>query len=438
MSNIQKKCSVISFEIKNRQELKEEIIKTLDKLILTERLITVITTSPITDQEFIEQMHELNYKIKSLNNLKSIENSASGESLQLINNIKIKCLFRLNNFFMEQFNLILADPSNASNIKCNLISHRYLIDFVRHHDEIMFEQIICIYIRTSRKIANSSYKIYFTKLFEAIDRNSLVDNLIGNIKKRPSKTEQSYMLGIRSALISTEIESKVIKLEAGVDKHLNDSMIEVKKTFHNSLEILKHSYLNYLIDVSWNRFYTVIRNNVESISSITALTCSSYEECHIITRRVSGVLSAFHSVITDFEPNKLVLIFSQFLQEWQTFIIAQASVFDSRKHQLVYQIINYNVVLNMIMAQSLIPIITDDVKIDSIHEASAKLSIEFIDDLRKKYKTMINVCFSIILDYYKEYTELLLKHYPNVVSKLNAKGKLIDVQQILIEIKKYR
>ncbi|KAF1744256.1 hypothetical protein MXB_2927, partial [Myxobolus squamalis] len=89
MLDIQKKCSNTSHELKARHLIKNEIVQLVDKLVISERMITAINSTPVTEQEFIEQMHELNYKITFIKQIENIQTISSKESIELINHLKI-------------------------------------------------------------------------------------------------------------------------------------------------------------------------------------------------------------------------------------------------------------------------------------------------------------------------------------------------------------
>ncbi|KII63675.1 Vacuolar protein sorting-associated protein 52 [Thelohanellus kitauei] len=201
------------------------------------------------------------------------------------------------------------------------------------------------------------------------------------------------------------------------------------------------------------------------------------------------------------------MTFTQFIQEWENFILIQASIFDIRKEQLVYEIVNYNMVLSILSAQTHIPLVAERINIPVIYQDSSKLCSDLVKELNKRYKNMINqvcleelapfferlisftncftgtsntnedeimelsnhfaatwknslmvvavdikklfapsyidqeikeVCMSMLIDYYRKFVGILSNHYPVMYSKLVSKDKIVDIHQILVEIKKYR
>uniref|UniRef100_A0A6B2FXF2 Vacuolar protein sorting-associated protein 52 homolog (Trinotate prediction) n=1 Tax=Myxobolus squamalis TaxID=59785 RepID=A0A6B2FXF2_MYXSQ len=276
--------------------------------------------------------------------------------------------------------------------------------------------------------------------------------------------------------------------------------------YNRSFNHLKN-YLDIIIEKSWCRLCVVVNLYIESIRSNDIPCGISYDQCHIITQQTSGLLSALYGLISDFEPSKLALLFTQLVQEWSSFVSIEASVFDDRNMQLVFEIVNYNMVLNMINVQPHIPLIFKELRIEHIHEESIPICNEIVNGFRKKYKNMIyqichdhlfqffgdmialiknpkpklqdgahkaltisinftstwknslmvistdlkklfiknyldqeliEACFSIFIELYKEYSLLISNYYPEVMKQLNEKGKVVDIQNILIEMKKYR
>ncbi|KAL5011478.1 hypothetical protein ScPMuIL_010029 [Solemya velum] len=63
IQTLQEQSIAMNVKLKNRQSIRGELSQFVDEMVIPESMINHILDSPVTEREFLEQLHELNHKI---------------------------------------------------------------------------------------------------------------------------------------------------------------------------------------------------------------------------------------------------------------------------------------------------------------------------------------------------------------------------------------
>ena len=243
IQHLQDSSLEISSKLKNRQDLHQELAQFVDELVVSESLIEQIMVLPVTDQGFIEALHELNHKIKFVREQKFAGTNAAGDVESVIEKLKFKAIAKIREFMLQKI-LSFRRPLTNYQIPQNaLLKHRFFYEFLLNNDRITAEQIQDEYIETTSKIQYSYFNSYMSKLWKLkFKKNAGKNDLIGKIETKKTSaasqitaafTRQSltnrgsvFTLGERAKILK-ELEASVIvpHAETKVDAHYHYEML---------------------------------------------------------------------------------------------------------------------------------------------------------------------------------------------------------------------
>lgn len=89
---LQEQSIAMNIKLKNRQSVRSELSQLVDELVVPNSMINIILETPVTEQEFLEQLHELNNKINYVKEQSFKETCACVDVQDILDRLKIKLL----------------------------------------------------------------------------------------------------------------------------------------------------------------------------------------------------------------------------------------------------------------------------------------------------------------------------------------------------------
>uniref|UniRef100_A0A3Q4HTR8 Vacuolar protein sorting-associated protein 52 homolog n=1 Tax=Neolamprologus brichardi TaxID=32507 RepID=A0A3Q4HTR8_NEOBR len=90
IQTLQQQSVSMNVRLKNRQAVRSHLSQLVDELVVPGAMISTILDSPVTEQEFLEQLHELNTKINFAKELSFRETLACSDIQDIVDRLKLK------------------------------------------------------------------------------------------------------------------------------------------------------------------------------------------------------------------------------------------------------------------------------------------------------------------------------------------------------------
>lgn len=163
IQSLQETSLDISIKLKNRQELHQDVCQFVDELMISESMITTIMDANVTDQDFIECLHELNHKIKFIREQKFSGAAAAADVEETIHKLKFKAIAKLREYLLQKIFTYRKPLTNYQISQNAMLKHRFFYEFLLSNDRNTAGQVRDEYIETASKMYFSYFKGYLDK-----------------------------------------------------------------------------------------------------------------------------------------------------------------------------------------------------------------------------------------------------------------------------------
>ncbi|KAM7542365.1 hypothetical protein Aperf_G00000007122 [Anoplocephala perfoliata] len=166
--------------LQNRQAVRGELSQFLSDMVVPDTLIQHIFLTPITEQEFMENLHELDQKLGIITEYGAKEYPACQDIGSLLTKLKIKAIARIREYLMEKIRSLRKPMANYQVPQLHLLRFRYFYEFLLIHEKETAREIRVNYLFTMEKVYFAYFKTYASKLLKLQADSSLEkDDLVG-------------------------------------------------------------------------------------------------------------------------------------------------------------------------------------------------------------------------------------------------------------------
>uniref|UniRef100_W5KKM1 Vacuolar protein sorting-associated protein 52 homolog n=1 Tax=Astyanax mexicanus TaxID=7994 RepID=W5KKM1_ASTMX len=177
----------------------------------------VILDSPVTEQEFLEQLHELNNKINFAKELSFRETLACSDIQDIVDRLKIKAVSKIREFILQKIYSFRKPMTNYQIPQNTLLKYRFFYQFLLANERTVAKEIRDEYVDTMSKIYFCYFKSYSSRLLkvqyeDVADKDDLMgvedtakkDILPSGFFSKPSLKSRNtiFTLGQRGAVLS--------------------------------------------------------------------------------------------------------------------------------------------------------------------------------------------------------------------------------------------
>ncbi|EDO47167.1 predicted protein, partial [Nematostella vectensis] len=269
IQTLQEQSLSMNIKLKNRQAIRGELSQFVDEMMVTDSMIKHICDTPVTEQSFIEQLHELHHKIDFVKE-QSFKGALScndvGDILE-----KLKAVQKIRDYILQKIYLFRRPNTNYQVPQNALLKYRYFNEFLLAHHRQVAREVKDEYVDTMSKIYFSYFKSYMAKLMklqyeEVADRDDLIgveDNARkGFFTSRPMLKNRStiFTLGNRGNVITSELEEPIIVPHTAQKMEKKYSFESLFRSLHFAL--LDNSCREYLFLVD---FFMVTGNAAKDV-----------------------------------------------------------------------------------------------------------------------------------------------------------------------------
>ncbi|XP_036419172.1 vacuolar protein sorting-associated protein 52 homolog [Colossoma macropomum] len=221
IQTLQQQSVSMSVRLKNRQAVRSQLSQLVDELVVPSTMISVILDSPVTEQEFLEQLHELNNKINFAKELSFRETLACSDIQDIVDRLKIKAVSKIREFILQKIYSFRKPMTNYQIPQNTLLKYRFFYQFLLANERTVAKEIRDEYVDTMSKIYYSYFKSYSSRLLkvqyeDVADKDDLMgveDTAKKGFFSKPSLKSRNtiFTLGQRGAVLSpAELEGPIL------------------------------------------------------------------------------------------------------------------------------------------------------------------------------------------------------------------------------------
>ncbi|XP_072529400.1 vacuolar protein sorting-associated protein 52 homolog [Salminus brasiliensis] len=221
IQTLQQQSVSMNVRLKNRQAVRSQLSQLVDELVVPSTMISVILDSPVTEQEFLEQLHELNNKINFAKELSFRETLACADIQDIVDRLKIKAVSKIREFILQKIYSFRKPMTNYQIPQNTLLKYRFFYQFLLANERTVAKEIRDEYVDTMSKIYYSYFKSYSSRLLkvqyeDVADKDDLMgveDTAKKGFFSKPSLKSRNtiFTLGQRGAVLSpAELEGPIL------------------------------------------------------------------------------------------------------------------------------------------------------------------------------------------------------------------------------------
>uniref|UniRef100_A0A4W3J8D7 Vacuolar protein sorting-associated protein 52 homolog n=1 Tax=Callorhinchus milii TaxID=7868 RepID=A0A4W3J8D7_CALMI len=276
IQTLQEQSIAMNIKLKNRQSVRSELSQLVDELVVPSSMINIILESPVTEQEYLEQLHELNNKINYVKEQSFKETLACSDVQDILDRLKIKAVTKIREFILHKIYSFRKPMTNYQVPQNALLKYRFFYQFLMANERHVAKEIRDEYVDTMSKIYFSYFKSYTSRLMKVqYEEVADKDDLMGvedtdafsltplRFFSKPSLKNRNtiFTLGNRGNVIaSAELEGPIIVPHAA---QKNDSRYPFESLFRSQhYALLDNSCREYLFLCD---FFMVTGNSAQDL-----------------------------------------------------------------------------------------------------------------------------------------------------------------------------
>uniref|UniRef100_A0A9J8BBC8 Vacuolar protein sorting-associated protein 52 homolog n=1 Tax=Cyprinus carpio carpio TaxID=630221 RepID=A0A9J8BBC8_CYPCA len=397
IQTLQQQSVSMNLRLKNRQAVRSQLSQLVDELVVPSTMISVILDSPVTEQEFLEQLHELNSKINYAKELSFRETLACSDIQDIVDRLKIKAVSKIREFILQKIYSFRKPMTNYQIPQNTLLKYRFFYQFLLANERTVAKEIRDEYVDTMSKIYFSYFKSYSSRLlkvqypYETLFRSQHYA-LLDNGCREFLFLSDFFMVAGNSALdLFNSIMGKTLSMFLkNLSTYLSDcyDSIAVFLCIHIILRFraitVKRNipaldkYWEAVLELLWPRFELILEMNIQSIRNTDPQKLGVLDtRPHYITRRYAEFSSAVVSINQTFPNERTNALLGQLQVEVENFVLKMAAEFPSRRDQLIFLINNYDMMLGVLMERA-----ADDSKeVEGFQQLLLARTQEFIEEI---------------------------------------------------------
>uniref|UniRef100_H3CBA5 Vacuolar protein sorting-associated protein 52 homolog n=1 Tax=Tetraodon nigroviridis TaxID=99883 RepID=H3CBA5_TETNG len=221
IQTLQQQSVSMNVRLKNRQAVRSHLSQLVDELVVPGAMICTILESPVTEQEFLEQLHELNTKINFAKELSFRETLACSDIQDILDRLKLKAVSKIREFILQKIYSFRKPMTNYQIPQNTLLKYRFFYQFLLANERTVAKEIRDEYVDTMSKIYCSYFKSYSSRLLkvqyeDVADKDDLMgveDTAKKGFFSKPSLKSRNtiFTLGQRGAILSpAELEGPIL------------------------------------------------------------------------------------------------------------------------------------------------------------------------------------------------------------------------------------
>lgn len=243
IQTLQEQSVTMNVKLKNRQSVRGELSQFVDEMVIPETMINHILDTPVTEREFLEQLHELHHKINFVKEQSFKEARSCIDVKDILEKLKIKAISKIREYILQKINSFKKPMSNYQVPQNAMLKFRFFNEFLMSHERHVAREIRDEYVDTMSKIYMSYFKGYLSRLMKLqFEESADKDDLMGaedSAKKgffssKPTLKNRStvFTLGSRGEVLTTDLEGPIIVPHASQKQETKHNFESLFRSLH--------------------------------------------------------------------------------------------------------------------------------------------------------------------------------------------------------------
>eukprot|EP00058_Branchiostoma_floridae_P023157 XP_002608647.1 hypothetical protein BRAFLDRAFT_97676 [Branchiostoma floridae] len=259
IQSLQDQSLSMNIKLKNRQAVRGELSQFVDELVVPEVMVNAILDAPVTQRQFLEQLHELNHKINFVKEQSFKEAVACRDVQDILEKLKLKAITKIREFLLQKIYQFRKPMTNYQVPQNAMLKFRFFYEFLLANERHVAKECRDEYIDTMSKMYYSYFKGYTSRLMklqyeEVADKDDLMgveDTAKKGFFSKPSLKNRStiFTLGNRGNIITSELEAPIIVPHAAQKSETRYSFESLFRSQHFAL--VDNACCEYLFSVEF-------------------------------------------------------------------------------------------------------------------------------------------------------------------------------------------
>ncbi|KAF7235308.1 hypothetical protein EYD10_17863 [Varanus komodoensis] len=437
IQTLQEQSVAMNVRLRNRQAVRGRLSQLVDELVVPSVMISTILETPVTDQAFLEQLHELNSKVNAVKEQAFRETMACGDVTDVLDKLKAKAVAKIREFILQKIYSFRKPMTNYQIPQNALLKYRFFYQFLLGHERSVAKEVRDEYLETMSKIYLSYFKSYTSRLmkvqpslrnrntvftlgnrgsviggaelegpiivphsaqksdvrypFESLFRSqhyALLDNSCREylflcdfflVTGTPALDLFSAVMGKTLAMFLKHMDAYVSDCYDGIAIFLCIHVVLRFKTIMAKRNVPAiDKYWDTLLEMLWPRFEHILKLNIQSIQNTDPQKLGFLDtRPHYITRRYAEFSSAIVGINQTIPHDCTLALLGQLQTEVENFVLRVAAEFSSRREQLIFLINNYDMMLGVLLERA----VEESKEVEGFQQLLSARTQEFIEEL---------------------------------------------------------
>ncbi|CAF1010921.1 unnamed protein product [Rotaria sp. Silwood1] len=223
--HLQQYSAELNIKKKNRELVRGQLSQVVDEMVVPQSMIQIIMDVPVTERQFLEQLHELSHKIKFVKEQSFHDAIACQDVQEVLEKLRIKTISKIREFILQKIYQFRKPMTNYEVPQNALLRNRFFYEFLLTNDRQIADEIRREYIDTLSKVYFSYFKAYSSKLMKLqLDEKPDKDDVLGaddrprsnmsffSTTARPHLKHRAtvFSLGNRDCVLKQELEAPIM------------------------------------------------------------------------------------------------------------------------------------------------------------------------------------------------------------------------------------
>eukprot|EP00057_Strongylocentrotus_purpuratus_P002053 XP_003723748.1 PREDICTED: vacuolar protein sorting-associated protein 52 homolog [Strongylocentrotus purpuratus] len=166
IQTLQEQSIAMNVKLKNRQAVRGELSQFVDEMAVNERMINIVLEAPVTDRQFLEQLHELNHKIRFVKEQAFKDALSCRDVEDILEKLKLKAIFKIREFILQKVNQMKKPMTNYQLQQNAMLKARFFYEFLLANERHVAKEVRDEYVDTMSKVYFSYFKGYINRLMK--------------------------------------------------------------------------------------------------------------------------------------------------------------------------------------------------------------------------------------------------------------------------------
>ncbi|CAM5105445.1 unnamed protein product, partial [Natator depressus] len=166
IQTLQEQSVAMNLRLKNRQAVRSQLSQLVDELVVPAAMISTILEAPVTEQDFLEQLHELNNKMNYVKEQAFRETMACTDVHHVLDRLKVKAVTKIREFVLQKVYSFRKPMTNYQIPQNALLKYRFFYQFLLGNERSVAQELREQYVETMSKIYLSYFKSYTSRLMK--------------------------------------------------------------------------------------------------------------------------------------------------------------------------------------------------------------------------------------------------------------------------------